>query len=336
MADDSKDLLASLTSSRLPAVPDSGTAEPQEPTERTDLETRGRSPDEVVQTREERQAVTETPAEDVEITVPAGKKPAKEKTYEVNGKKYTAAELQALEQTAEQFKAAQKQNFKLSQELEELKKATPPATTQPAQPPAPQITDERIAQVYDQFAEERLKELVAKNLVENDMAEAWPRTFKTMIGQLRFAYDLVFEHQEKIEKLVNYLSATEKERSNQIVQGKFDKHLDNLVASDARLYAGLKDNKVRDAFAKYLIEELGATLEQVTGEKAQDFLAKQWVAFNAPAIIEAAKQETKDKKTRQDKRFVIGENGGVRPASVDPGEQSLLDRLADKSGRIAQ
>jgi hypothetical protein len=332
MADEDK-LLASLSESRLPALP-SEPAEPREPTEPSEITTRGRSPDEVVQAREETEPQAREP-EEQEVAIPAGKKPAKgkEKTYEVNGKPYTLAELQNLEQTAQQFKALQQKHFKTIEELEAAKKVVPAA---PPQPQPLQITDEKIAQVYDQFADQRVKELLAGKLIEEDLAEAWPRTLKTMIGQLRFAFDLLFEQQERIAKMEAQRQAEDQTRQSDLIEGRWRRVVNDLVDSDGKLYAGLKEQKVRDAFRTYLVEELHATQEQALGEKAPDFLRKQWVAFNSSTILDAAKNGTADKVKRQDKRFVVGESGGVRGAPSDPGEQSLLDKMIERSGRVAQ
>lgn len=338
MDEDQKNLLASLTETRLPALPESREpAEPRDPSESTGLEVRGRTPEEVLGERTER---TETPAEQPaeEVTVPAkkGKAKAEAKTYEIDGKRYTAAELEAaglLEsvlQQARQFKPLQKKYFELDQQV----KAAPPAAQPQAPQPAP-LTNDRIAQVYDPFAEQALPELVKAKLLDEDLVEAWPRSVKTLIGQLRFAFDVLFELKADHEQVVKYLHSTKKEREDQITATRYNNHLDSLVALDPKLYGGLKDRKVRDTFTKYLVEEVNANLEQTTGEKAPAFLAKQWVAFKSDVILDAAKTETADKKKRQDKRFVSGELGGVRPGAMDNGaDKPMLDRMIDNSGKI--
>lgn len=322
MADENKDLLASLTETRLPAVPeDRQPSEPVEP-QTTDVETRGRAPEDVVPAREER--ISEQPS-DEETTLPAappkkGKSPkAQPKTYEVGGKHYTKDELEAaglldtVIQTAQQFPALQKKY------TEVLKK---------------KLTDVQIAHAYDPIADNIIKDLVANHLLDEDLAEAWPRSVKTFVGQLRLAFDLLFQMREQLQGVTDYLNANKEKAESQIIDRDFNKQLDSLLAKDAKLYAGLKDQKIRNDFRNFLVDELHASLEQTIGEKAQAFLAKQWVAFNSQTIMDAAKQETLDRKTRQDKRFIVGESGSSRPP-LDVGEKSMLDRMIDSSGRMS-
>jgi hypothetical protein len=220
----SKDLLTVLTESRhLPAFRDD-VAEPREPNEPSEITTRGRSPDEVVQPREQ-------------FREPAEREPEIET---VDGKRYGATEVKKI--------------------VDAVQAAMP----QQPQPPV-QITNSKIAQVYDPYAGEVLADLIAKGLVDSDLYEAWPRTVQTMVGQLRFAFDVIFEMREE------------------------------LAQTTARL---------------------NQTLQFLHG---QQFTPKP-----------------KRRQERQDKRYVIGERGGVVPAPVDPNRETLLDRMIDRSHRLGR
>lgn len=351
MADESsKDLLASLSNTRLPTLPTEQPEprEPSEPAESTEVETRGKSPEEVVQPRE---TPTEIPTEEPsETQLPAAPKKVTKKgepkTYEIEGKAYTKEQLEEaglldrVIQTARQFVPLQKKYV----EVLEQQKAQPPAKPaeeKPAEPPA--VTNLAIAKAYDEVAPAILSDLLANNLFDEDFSEAYPRTVKTVIGQMRYAFDKIFEMEaiqkkmiERLEATISYLNDTKAKTEGNLVHTEYNKQLDGLVAKDAKLYAGLKDPTIRANFTKFLVEEVQANVGQTTGEKAPVFLAKQWVAFNATHIMDAAQTAQAEKQRRQDKRFVTGETGGSRTGIPDNGEKPLLDRLADNSGRIRE
>jgi hypothetical protein len=180
--------------------------------------------------------------------------------------------------------------------------------------------------------------------MDEELPEVYSRSVKTMIGQIRFAFDKIFEQEaiqkkviERLEATIAYLNKNKTTTESNAVQSEFNKQLDLLLAKDARLYGGLKDPDVRANFQTFLVEEVQANIGQCTDEKkAPGFLAKQWVAFNAQPIMDAAKQAQKDKTSRQDKRFVTGESGGSRPGIPDNGDKPMLDRMIDSSGRIRE
>lgn len=325
MEPDSQALLDSLANTQLPSLLPSEPAEPVEPREVV-IEERGKSPEEVVESREAR-----LPAVEKETPAPAK---GEEKLYEVRGIKYTAKELEQAG-LLEDLAVTHAKHQHLQERYNELLK-TAGEKPAPAEPPRQVLTNAAIAKTYDPFAAETIKELVATNLIETDLPEAYPRSVQTMIGQLRFAFDLIFDMREQLSALVKESSAGREKVQGQIVQNAFNQQLDALVAKDQKLYGGLKDPKVRASFGSFLVDEVGATVGQATGEKAQGFLAKQWVAFNADTVIDAAKNGVQAKKTQADKRFVVGEGAGSRPGLPDTGELSVLDKMIQRSGKISE
>lgn len=351
MADESKDLLASLTGNRLPALPER--EEPREPTEPsgTEQEARGRSPEEVVQPRE----TVETESQE-ETALPASPKKQPKKTdvkkYPIRDPitkqvvEYTAAELEA-KGLLENLATTHSQHGHLQEKYNQLleKVASVPAQAEPQQrePEPPQeISNLMIAQTYDPVAQAITNDLLNNKLAEDDFAELYPRVFKTVAGQLRYIADehfqlkaMVHKAVERLEGTITYLNANKSKSEGQIVESAYNKHLDGLVAKDGKLYAGLRDTKVRDGFTKFLVDEVHASSDQCTGEKAPEFLSKQWIAYNAPTILDAAKNGTADRAKRADKRFVTGEGSGTRPG-VQDAEMPMLDRMIDRSGKIQQ
>ena len=325
MADQDKDLLASLTNTQLPAVPSPEPAEPAEPKEVSRESESGKAPDEVV-SRE-----TRLPADKEETAQPA--KP-EEKRYEVRGIKYTAKELEAAGLLEDLAVTHSKYQHLQEKHLQEKDKA---AVTKPEERPAvPVITNPMIAKAYDQAATAILNNFVQENLMEADLGEAYPRAMQTMIGQMRYAFDLIFDMKSRLEPMLEEVSAAKEKVQGQAVQNAYTQQLDALTQKDAKLYAGLKDPKIRDAFTKYLVDELGATIGMTTGEKAPAFLAKQWVAFNSDVVIAAAKTGTQEKEKDAKRRLVVGEGTGSRTGVVDSGEQSHLERMIANSGKIPE
>ena len=331
--DDNKSLLDSLTNTTLPALPTE--PEPVEPTESREVSTveeRGKSPDEVVSAREAR-----LPASEREESAQPPAKP-EEKRYEVRGVKYTAKELEEAG-LLEDLAVTHGKHQHLQEKYNELvaKDGKPVAKApEAAQPQVPQITNGMIAKAYDQAATAIVSDLVSGNLMETDLPEAYPRAIQTLVGQLRYAFDLIFSNQDKLERMIAEVSGAKEKVQGQVIHNAYNQQLDSLVQKDAKLYAGLKDPKIRAAFTKYLVDELHATVGDTTGEKAPSFLAKQWVAFNSDAMIEATKNGVQDKNKTANKRLVVGEGTSSRSGVADTGETTLLDRLTTSSGKIAE
>lgn len=322
-------LLEDLTQSQLPAIP-SENAEPVEPIERAPSDERGRSPDEVVQAREAR-----LPASEVEE--PSAPAVPEEKLYEIRGIKYTAKQLFEhpdllgdLAITHGKYSHLQEKHGEVLKQLQESQ------AQQPQQVQQPQITNEMVAQSYDQIAKTITDDLVAKGLIEADLPEAYPRAVQTLIGQLRFAFEMIFPIKEKLDRLVADIGTGKAKIQGQMVRNAFNEQLDALVTKDAKLYGGLKDPNLRAAFTEFLTKEVDATIEQTTGEKAQGFLARQWIAFNADSMLDAVKGAVQEKKKQANKRFVMGEGSGSRSGMVNAGELSVMERLIESSGKIVQ
>ena len=324
--DENQALLDSLSNSQLPSLP----SEPSEPVEPKEVvtEDRGKSPDEVVQSRE-----TRLPASDKE----EDHKPAKttEKLYEVRGHKYTAKELEEAG-LLEDLAVTHGKHQHLQERYNELLKSSDKPQPQPAPAAEPQLTNAMIAKTYDPVAAEITKDLVETTLIEADLPDAYPRATQTIVGQLRFLADMVFSLADKVNALVAVDAANKEKLHNQIVQNAFTEQINDLITKDAKLYGGLKDPQSRAAFVKFLNDEVHATVGQAIGENAQAFLAKQWIAFNADTMINAAKNGVEKKKAQADKRFVAGEGTGSRHGIPSSGELTHLDRMIQQSGKISE
>jgi len=329
MADNDKALLESLTNTSLPALPSTPEPEPTEPSKEVSTEgERGREPDDVVVSRE-----TRLPATEEEKAQPPAK--PEEKRYEVRGIKYTAKELEAAGLLEDLAITHSKYEHLQKKHLQEKEKADAQPPQQAQQPEVPKITNGMIAKAYDQAATAIINDLVQSNLLEGDLPEAYPRAVQTLVGQLRYAFDEIFSMKEKLDAIIAEVSSAKEKVQSQVTANTYNQHLDALVQKDAKLYAGLKDPKIRTAFTKFLVDDVGATIGQATGDKAPTFLAKQWVAFNADTVIEAAKNGAAEKTKSANRRFVVGEGTGSRTAGAET-EQTHLERMISNSGKIPE
>lgn len=314
-----ENLLETLSEERLPAVPSerSDPTELVEPTPRQDVIERGRSPQEVVESRE-----TRLPAES-------------ERSYEVQGRRYSAKELETSGKLAELAEShanyAQLQQAYQQLAAQQQQRAEAPAAQAPA------ITNELIARVYDEVAQVIIDDLINNDLCEADIFDAYPRTTKTLIGQLRLAFDEIAQIKATVIPFIQEVAAAKQQVQSQAVYNAYNHRIEELIATDPAFYAGLKNKKTRELFTQYLTEEVHASVAQaVTGEKAPAFLKSQWAAFNATDILSAARSGVEARKQRQLRRFVTGEGTSSRTGVTGTGEQTLLERFISGSGKIPE
>jgi hypothetical protein len=301
--DENKELIAKLTASQLPAKP---AGERDEPIERRESS--------------ESPAVRETPVP--RETEPREPVKPKELSYlvEFDGKKYTAEELRALKTTAEKYPHLQERyNAALEENKAVGKRPEPPAAPKP-------ITNLEIAQKFDPIAFAMLPELVKENLVESDMAELYPRTLGTMIGQLRWIAEMLTDARTAISILIPHVSEIVTRERGELVADRFTGLLDKLQGS-AKEYEILKDEKVRLGFVEYL-RELDPEGKRAFGEKGEEFLKRQWFAYNHEAILEAG-TAGKGEPVHTDKRLVAGDGSSGRPPAAPRGEKSPMDKMID-------
>ena len=278
------DLLERLTNTA-PALRQSG--EPEEPRdwEPREIETRGRSPDEVVS--RERGPVERF---NEETTMPAA--PRKPQTQP--------------RQTYDE--PVQEQTYEAPQEAPQV-----PAT----------ITNEMVARVYDPISKIIDNELAAAGLFTEEFRDFIPeRDRLTMIGQMRFAFDKIFQLEatvrmavSRLEQTITFLNQAKDQAEGQSIAAQYSRQLDALVKKDPQLYGRLREKSVRDGFTQFLVEEVGTTVEAAIGPRSLSYLSKQWLAFNSGKILSAAGRNA------DNKRFVTGAGS------------NMLERMIANSGR---
>src|SRR4029453_18943245 len=112
-----------------------------------------------------------------------------EKTLEIAGRPWTEAQIATAIQIAQQAVAQQQQ------------------AQAAAQAPA-EITNEMIQKVYGPVAAEIENDLVAKGLVDEDLVEAYNKTFRCFVAQARFLADKIFDNKAKLHQVINRFEAT--------------------------------------------------------------------------------------------------------------------------------
>lgn len=321
MGDENESLLDQLVN---PLIPRSGAEppapveprepeepkEPEEPAELPDLAARERAP-----AREEAKA-------------PAAKADPATVRVKVRGQEYTLqqlAELGMLKDLAtvyEQYPHLQQKYQSL------LEKQTRPAETKEVEKPAApkQVTASDILQVYSPRAVKRIQELIEQKLIEDDINDAYPKTLLLKVANDLFLTDMIFEIRQALAEALVRLEEGRQEKHAEATNFALENRL-NEVAEQGKEYEALNTPKTRQEFKHYL-RQLQPLMRQVFGDDGVKFLSRQFIAFNAEAISEAAKANSK--KAPTDKVKAKGESGGGGPRVSHREEpKSVMDRLID-------
>jgi len=241
------------------------------------------------------------------------------KTWEYRGKQYTLDQLVELGvlddviQTARQFPTIQTKYQSLLEE-----KAAPAAPGVSAPAPAPQgPSGDQILQAYTP----EVQKMADAGYIEPEAFEVFPK----LVSALMFHRDLLYDVRNAVASIMQSENVrtenSQKESMLNYVGGLCDK-----VAGEGEHFSILKDGEIRKGFYGYL-GTLNVPINQVT----EDFIRKQWVAYNADPMLEAVRlassgQREADAKTRRNAK---GEGGGVRPAPSKPApagtDQELIE-----------
>jgi hypothetical protein len=234
----------------------------------------------------------------------APKPPTEPKTWEYRGKQYTLeqmVELGVLDdviQTARQFPTIQTKYQSLLEE-----KAVPAAPGAGEKQPVPQgPTGDQILQAYAP----EMHKMATEGYIEPEAYEVFPK----LVSALMFHRDLLYDVRTTVAAMLqNFNAASEvnqKETAINFVNGLCDK-----ISGEGEHFTVLKDAKVRDGFYEYL-GTLNVPIKAVT----EDFVRKQWVAYNSGPMLEAVGLAARSGREADSKarRNAKGEGSGVRPA----------------------
>jgi len=231
--------------------------------------------------------------------------PTATKTWEYKGKQYTLdqmVELGVLDdviQTARQFPTIQTKY----QTLLEGKAAPGAAAPAGDQPPAPQApSGDQILQAYTPV----MQDMADKGYIEPEAYEVFPK----LVSALMYHRDLLYDVRNAVSAMIQSENSrsevSQNEQAKTYVNGLCDK-----VSGEGEHFALLKDEKVRKDFYEYL-----GTLNVLIKQVDDNFIRKQWVAYNSDPMLEAVRLAASEQKGTEAKtrRNAKGEGGGVRPA----------------------
>lgn len=282
----------------------------------------GRSPSEVVTQPTRPKPVDNTP------------EPTEEQTFVVNGRTVTLKEL-----TTDFGKRASLERNYL-EVLEENKALKTQPKHEPEQPKA--IGNDDIARQFDPIAKAIIDDLVAKKLIGQEFAEMYPRELQTVVGQVRYAFEWLFNLQAKVAEMDAIVTrdyqANQNERKLAVINGK----LDALVAQ-GDLYKPLAKPEIRAEFHQY-VGELNPETAPLLGEQGEEILADLYFGF-ARKMIKAGKFTAGNgKQPKPEPRpHAKGEGAGARTAGarveeVDPdspeGRKKARDDALDAIGGL--
>jgi len=301
-----KGLLERLGNSKLPAIQRDTQVPDDEGTQV--VEQRGRSPQEVFSGQQDTNQDSNVPV----VETPSAK------TYIVDGRKYTAEELEAsglldrVVATAGQFKVVQEKYTGLLE-----KQATTPAVA-PQPEPKPVIT---APQILNAMAP-TVKFAVDSGFVEADAAEAYPN----LVANLAYGQGRIQQLEEQVAHLINWCKGEKFRREQGAVENTLDKGIETVASLPQPIYESLKKPEVREAFKKYIVDEVNPTVDKLT----VDSMKRYWLAFNAENVEKFFVKEA-EKPKRKDNRQAAGEmRGGARSGNPAPDEpKSLLDQMTD-------
>lgn len=336
-AESGKELLHSLTQSRLPA-----NREPTEPSTRADERAPVDSSSGIEETgsrrpafsredlREERQPEKREASTD-------GKKPVRKIKW--NNEELTIDDLvergliDSIIQSAQQLPALSRKHNELLEKVAGVnleKSAAPAAPTQREQPPAPVLTPNDIVKVYAGMA----KDNADKGWVEPDLIEAYPLLMANLMWRADQIDTLTTKFNDLIvcvSRMFNYLKAQEdavqSQKEQVAVRSTIDQAVDAVAKKEGKLYKALSNETVRKDFIAWVIGDVNPDLAKVNAE----FMDDMWMAFNAEALREFAKAEEEEEDPPPRRRRASSDGNSSRDGQppAAPVKKSMLEKLTE-------
>jgi hypothetical protein len=255
---------------------------------------------------------------------PAGTEPVADpavKTYEYNGRQYTANQLIELGvlddvlQTARQFPTIQKKYQTLLEKEKGVAEPGAPGSQTVEAPAAP--TGEAIHRAYLP----EVQRMVQAGYVEPEAYEAFP----LLTTSLMYHRDMLYDMHRAMQVLVQ----REVDRGKGDEKSQFLNYLDGLcgkVSGQGEHFKLLADDSIKQDFYKYL-----GTLRIPASEVDEAFVRRQWAAFNSEAMLEAASSAASGatKEAADRKRRAKGEGGAPRGSTPAPARKGSDTELID-------
>jgi hypothetical protein len=242
--------------------------------------------------------------------------------FKYRGRDYTLAQLEALLPsiltTAEQFPHLQ---TKYQEMLERF--AQPP---QPRGPEGPSLSPQQFQANLRAQIQPRLQQVIQNGWMEPDFAELYPNAAAQALYLTANLEDAIGRLVQLEQRVGGMGASTASKEARSVVDTALE-----AIAGQGALYDGLKDAGKRQEYLAWLAEKVNPVADWSNPEITRDVLGRQWLAFNAAAILEAAKQTTERAQQERDdaKRRAQGAGGGPRPGAPAPSAPSHLETLLE-------
>lgn len=346
MADKETNLLNALTTQRMGASVPAKVDERGEPVEVvTDREKgeSGRSPEQVLGTRETRPAPT--PSQDDKDA----RKTVAPRKWKVRDEELTLEEI-AAKGLLDLMITQSSQASHYQKLYEDSEKAVAKEVAKPTETVDPQVLAAQqekahreatlqVIQNYEPAAKKEIEFYVANGLMEPDLPEAYQKAITSMFSILLFQLDAINANAVMNGSIKDWIAAEIGKRNAVItmslldqainaVAAKADDHVDakgEAVKGD-KVFEGLKDSAVRQAFVAWLRKEVDPKVASLTAENMERF----WLAFNAPALLDGVKTMIAKTTEKPSRVRAQGDGSPSRPAIKEaPKELNLLDRMTE-------
>ena len=280
---------------------------------------RGRTPDQVLGEREEQK---QTRIDDDEPIIPIRREAKKSDKVKIGDKELTLEELRdsgqldAIIKSAMQLPSITKAHQAALEKLADLHGKELATKSEPAPVARRGFSQEQIRQAYAPM----LKQYVEAGHIEPDFAEAYPDMATGMMFRVEQLETLI----AKVTQILNWIAQVDQARNQSQVMGRFTAAINEVAANKDKLYDGLRDSDMRAEFEKWLREEVDPKVGQLTPE----YIERQWVAYNAKAIIEFTKR---GREAPKNPKRASGDGAGSRNGTPEtPTEPGMLDRMIEQ------
>lgn len=248
----------------------------------------------------------------------------------LDGKEYSQQELAAAIQTARQFPHLQGVHTETKRQLEAIQAAIAQRQQQPqAQQPqqAQRVGGVSVDQLKAMYAP-AIKQAVSAGMIEADAAEAFP----ALTANLLYAYDQLADAREAMGHLINRFNSMERGSTEHAVVSEIRTSIASLAGAGEH-FATLASPEEQARFFEYLVQ----INPQVGQLRDQNFLAKQWFAYNSDPIaqqlaaLKQQQQQAQQASSRaQTRSLARGDGAGTRPGAAMPQDPDpLADMISD-------
>ena len=170
----------------------------------------------------------------------------------------------------------------------------------PAEEPA------RTAPTQEQIRAHYIPE-VKKTIDNGYMSEEFANSYPDEAVQLLYHRDIIYNLVKRVGEVVTLLNQQHGTSQASGMDNTINSLFDTASKKD-EFYAPLAEPEVRTKFKEYLLE-LNPFVDQIN----EEFITRQWLAYNKEVILEAAKIAAKGGKAPDTRSDARGEGSGNRP-----------------------